>query len=291
MTSDERADQPAAVARLVAPDLAPRRVGHVVGQREEVEAGRAERVVERLGHRRVAQRGVLGVDVQVARVPAGLAAGGRRRVAGRAVRGVGERRVRGQLDLHPPGDLAVGVAERRARDRGQAELGRPAARPDRPGPEPARGGAGHVPLRARHVLRLAREALGGQRHVGMARAAPAAELALAGQRVAAAQRLVEPEVERVPHAGGGRVGLVEAVLDAHRGGPGRHVEGHEHVAALQRRFELAGDQPVRPQRIARARPGHRGGGGRREPQHEAERDEQGQGAAHGDGESMQNGGR
>ena len=48
------------------------------------------------------------------------------------------------------------------------------------------------------------------------------------------------------------VRLVVAVLDAHGCGAGRHVEGDEHVAALERGVELAGDDLVDVDRIARA---------------------------------------
>src|SRR6185503_1659139 len=149
--------------------------------------------------RGVAERGVLGVHVQIARVPAGPAHLRPGAEAGLPVGLVRERRVAGELRPDAPGDLAVGVAERLAGDRGEPELGVPAAGRGRAGPEAARGLARHVALGIREVLRLGREALARDGHVRVAGAAPAAELARAGQLVAAAQRIVEAEVERVAH--------------------------------------------------------------------------------------------
>ena len=175
-------DQLARMTALVAPDLAPCAAGDVVGQRDEVEPGatrgeRPEGVAERLGHGRVAVGRVLGVHVHVARIPTRPAPRGPAVVAGRAVGLVGEGGVVGEIDLHPPGDLAVGVALRRTDHRRHAQLDRPPAPPDGSRQEGARGLPGRVDARAGGVLSLAREALGRDRHVRVARAAPAAELA------------------------------------------------------------------------------------------------------------------
>ena len=161
---------------------------------------RPEGVVERLGHRRVAVAGVLGVHVEVARVPARLAAGGARVVAGRLVGLVGERGVVGELDLHAPADLAVGVALGLRDHRRHAQLGRPLAGRIGPGRNARVVLPGGSMRGLRDVLRLGREALGRERHVAVARAAPAAELARAPDARAPAARLVQAEVERVAAA-------------------------------------------------------------------------------------------
>ena len=130
-------DQLAGMSGLVAADLAPRRVGHVIGQRDEVEPGttlgeRAERVVERLGHRGVPQRRVLGVDVEVARVPPRLPAGRRRR-----------RRAPGRM-APPPTTGRSRCRSRRATRRARRSLPRPVRRPRPPqAPRPTpRSGSG-----------------------------------------------------------------------------------------------------------------------------------------------------
>ena len=190
------------------------------------------------------------MHVEVARVPARLAPHGAAVVAGGLVGLVGERRVVGEVDLHAPADLAVGVAVGLRDHRGHAQLGRPAARADRSREEPAGGLAGRLHARLGDVVGLAREALGRQGHVRMARAAPAAELARSPDAVAPMERLVQPEVERVPAAA--RLGLVPAVLHAHGGRAPRYVEGHHHVALVELGAELAGDHLVRRDRATRA---------------------------------------
>ena len=190
------------------------------------------------------------MHVEVARVPARLAPDRARVVARRLVGLVGERRVVGELDLHAPAHLAVGVALGLRDDRGDAQLGRPAAGADRPRQEGAGRLAGRLDARLGDVVGLAREPLGRERHVGVARPAPAAELARPPDAVAPFERLVEAEVERVAAAAG--LGPVPAVLHADRRGAAGHVEGHHHVALAQVGAELARDHLVRGDRAAAA---------------------------------------
>ena len=284
--------------RLVAPDLVPRRVArHVVGERDEVESRpalgeRLEGVVEGVGHGGRAVVRVLGVHVHVAGVPARLVPGGGLVVGGRLVRLVVERGILGELDLHAPLDLAVGVALALRDHRAHAQLGRPLAGLDPARDEAARGLAGHLHARAGGVLGLGGEALRRQRHVGMARPAPAAELGLAPQLRGALPRPVQAEVERVAHRAA--LGPVPAVLDANGGGPARHVEGQQDVVLVDVRAELAGDDPVRRDRASAAGGGQPRPGlardrrrrclrrrGRGEQQHGESREGGGRSAGHG----------
>ena len=199
------------------------------------------------------------MDVEVARVPACARARGSRVVGGRLVGLVAPVARVAERDLDPPGDLAVAVALRLRGDRRDAQLDRPLAGRHRARLEAAGGPAVHVPPRAGEVLRLAREPVGRDGHVGMARPAPAAELVLVEEAVGAA-RVVEAEVEdvldlRVRR----RLGLVVAVLDAHRRRAGGHVEREQHVRALHLGPELAGHDERRAEgaiRVAGAGPRH-----------------------------------
>lgn len=256
-------DELAGVRGLVAADLGPGAAADVVRERHEVQPRaallhRAERVAEDLAHRGVPQGGLLGVDVQVARVPA-PARGRRARVVGRRGVGlVGVGRIGQRPDLQAPGHAAVGVPVGGADDRRDTQLGRPLAGGDRTGQEAARRAAGHVALRPGEVLGLGGEPLRRHRDVRMARAAPPAERA---------GGVVEAEVERVlEDRAPGRLGLVEAVLHAHRGRALGDVEGHQDVAALLLGAEVAGDDLRGGDRIARAalRHGRRHAPGQRE---------------------------
>ena len=262
----------AGIARLVAADLPPGGVGHVVAERGEVESGaalgeRLEGVAQRLGDRRRAQVGLLVVDVEVALVPAGLATDRGGPVAGGLVGVLGERLAMRELDLDAPGHAPVRVAVRGRDDRGHAELDGPAAGPRRPGLEAARRPPGDVALRVGPVDAVGREPLGGDRHLGVAGPAPPAELAPSPQVVAVAQAVVDPEVERVVVRA--RLGLVVAVTHADLGHAARHAERDHHVRALLGGPERAGHDPGGMDRTrAGARGGRRRRGGRgshREP--------------------------
>ena len=138
------------------------------------------------------------MHVEVARVPARLArapGGCRSARAGRARRRTPGRRRSSISTRQPtlpsasPSDCGITAATPSSA----------AQRPGRiaPGQEAARGLAGRLDARLGDVVGLAREALGREGHVGVARAAPAAELARAPDAVAPVERLVQPEVERV----------------------------------------------------------------------------------------------
>ena len=200
------------------------------------------------------------MDVQVARVPAGLLALRLGAVARLLVR-LG-RRTRGRWSTPPP------PARRRGRRRRPSARPAIAARPSSAYQRPGRIGPGRNPrvvLPGTWPFGLARYSASVEkpsrrdRHVGMARAAPAAELGPARSVSPACTRLVDPQVERVADVGRRRLGLVEAVLHAHRRRAGRDVEGHEHVAALEARLEAAGGELVEPDRVTGARLGDGGG--------------------------------
>jgi hypothetical protein len=230
------------------------------------------------------------VHVHVARVPARLVAHGTAVVAGRPVGLVRERRVLAQVDLHAPFDLAVGVSLRLRDHRRHTQLRRPAAGPDRPGDEAPRGLPRDLHPRARLVVGLGREALRGERHVGVARPAPAPELTLSPEAGPALARAVQAQVQGVPL--GAPLGTVPAVLHPDGRGASWNVEGEQHVVLAQVRAELSGDDPVGRDSPSSAGSGQAGTGlgrerlrrrlgrcGRRE--HEQGEDQQGGGAAHG----------
>src|SRR5690606_3139482 len=116
----------------------------------------------------------------------------------------------GQLDL----DSEVGVAVAVGGDVGDAQLGRPGPGRDRAGQEATGRAAGDVAARRGQVVGLAREALHGDGDVGMARAAPAAELGL-GPGLVALARLPDAEVDGVA--------ALPAVLDPDLCRAGRHL--------------------------------------------------------------------
>ena len=122
--------------------------------------------------------------------------------------------------------------------------------------------AGHVAARVRPVLGLGRESLRRHDHVGMARAAPPAELGRPQGCDGSVPRLVEPEVERVLGEHADR--RVVAVLHPHGGGARRARRTARHEAALEIGPEVPGDHLHRHDRRSRAggRPDRRGGGKR-----------------------------
>ena len=135
------------------------------------------------------------------------------------------------------------------------------------------------------VLRLAREALWRDGHVGVRSTRPSRGTHPCPRcRVRVLARLVEAEVERVTRRdhgrGDGHVGLVEAVLHTDRGGPGRDVEGEHHEAARLLGAELSGDDLRRPDLPSRACPGRRSGtdsgGGLRDARRVAEEQDRAQ---------------
>ena len=243
---------------LVAADLAPCRIRHVVGERDEVEPGaalgkRPERIVEGLGHRRVAERGVLGMDVEVPRVPAGVLAGP-----------VSRRRARAHMGPPPTAGRSRGRSPpamrpcRRSRPRAATRPPRRPARPptrlpgsDRDGSlascVPAGGASGSrgtAPRSRTHSATPSRP--GGSTLPSRGTRAPPTGAPERGTR------FPQPEVEHVPDAGiRGRLGLVVAVAHAHRRRAGRHDEREHHVGALERGVELARDHAVGLQRRVR----------------------------------------
>ena len=203
------------------------------------------------------------MDVHVARVPAGARVRRARVEARRAVGVLRVRWVRAELDLDAPGDLAERVPVLGSRHVGDAELDGPAARADRAGHEAPRRAPGHVAVRVSQVLRLGREALRGDLGVGVARAAPAAELARS-PGPATLLRGPQPKVQRRAVLAGqvGRVG--PAILHPDRGGAPGHVERDHHVGAAQVLAERSLDHLRGVNRVAAAavraeRQAHRGG--------------------------------
>ncbi len=194
-------------------DLIPVTVGHVVGERDEIEPRPvvgAERVLEDLRHRGVVGVRVLGVHVEVTRVPIRL------RAHGGFVVGSGCPRLAlvfvVEEHLECPLDRPVGITLVGTRHGRDTDLGGPSPRRDLSGPE-AEGG-----LVLRHAL------------VETARSAPAAELVLAPEAVVA--RLVHPEVERVPGHRVAQRDLVVGEPQTHPAGAGGHLEGNHHVGPL-----------------------------------------------------------
>ena len=202
---------------------------------------RPEGVVERLGHRRVAVAGVLGVHVEVARVPARLAAGGALVVAGRLVGLVGEGRV--------VGEARSPRASRPCRRRRPPPDAITAATPSSAAHRPGRIGPG----------RKARVVLPGGSTRGLAVYSASVEKPSAES---VTSRWLEPPQPRnsrgpqtrvAPSARGSyrprssvwrlraRLRAVPAVLDADRGRAARDLERHHHVALAEARAELARD--------------------------------------------------
>ena len=215
-------DQLAGVLRLEVADLVPVPVGHVVRQRDEVETGVVERVIEHFAHRRVVGVRVTRVHVEVARVPSRVRVHHRVVVGRRNPRLVGVGRVGVGEDLQSPLDGAVQVPFGQAADRREADLRRPLAGRDRT----------RLEADGRRVLRR-------DENVRPARAAPPAELVLVVEKVTVFPRLVDAEIERVlDRVGHARqrkrqLGLVVADLHADARRAGRDVERHEHVRALE----------------------------------------------------------
>ena len=202
---------------------------------------------------------------------------GRAVVARRPI-GLGrERGIARELDLDAPADRAVRVAFGR-RDRRPRRRARPPTRPAGCGPGGSRACVrpGHVAASAcARYSASVEKPCARDGDVGMARAAPAAELRGA-PRAAGGPRVPQAEVDRVPEFPSRPSGSSQQYLTRTCVVPGGTVERHHHVGAFERRRERALDHLRRRDRVAgTARRQDRGGGVLRDEE------QQGDGQAHG----------